>query len=339
MKKTTTLNGESAPPAGPRTLERSPKVRRKSLPPTDSAHRGGRKGNPKASPSRGRATGAELALLPAQLLECEWSHCHPERLADEAFQALKQSIAKSQRNRVPILVRPTGDTVTVSNRVVAQYQIVYGRRRALACSQLGKPVYALVREMDDHSAAAYLHAENSFREGLSAFERGNLYDSLISDDDHRHSPAQHLFRTQLELATALNVDAGDVSRCRFLARLPAEILAIVESPRDLAVHDADALRVALKSHPAEVLRRAAAIAEADGKLKARTAVKRLTDFRAHAPKHSALERRLEVDAVDYGRLRISASRLLSIEFSQPLTEAQLKRVESALQKALRVPRR
>ncbi|MDQ0458330.1 plasmid partitioning protein RepB [Rhizobium paknamense] len=80
-----------------------------------------------------------------------------------ALEQLKQSIAENGQE-IPILVRP-------HPHASGRYQIAYGHRRVRAARELGIPVKAFSREMDDHSLVMAQGIENSAREDLSFIER------------------------------------------------------------------------------------------------------------------------------------------------------------------------
>lgn len=83
---------------------------------------------------------------------------------DEAeHQALMASI-REYGQQVPVLVRPHSDGKH-------PYQIVYGRRRVLALRDLGIPVKALVRELDDDALVMAQGQENSARRDLTFIEK------------------------------------------------------------------------------------------------------------------------------------------------------------------------
>jgi ParB family chromosome partitioning protein len=191
----------------------------------------------------------------------EASYLHAE------FLELKRSIAADGGNTVPIKVRRVA--TRSSGKGQQTYEVVYGHRRHRACLELGLPVRVIVQDLSDEELVAQMHAENLHRRDLSAYERGLAYEKML---------ARGLYKNPAELARRLRVDAGDLSRVRFLATLPSEILDLVQSPLDLAVHDADKLRSALSAHRDEVMRRVAEIANQDGILPARLVVKKLSDF-------------------------------------------------------------
>lgn len=80
--------------------------------------------------------------------------------------ALRTSIAEYGQ-QVPVLVRPHPDHD-------GRYQIVYGRRRVLALRDLGRPVKALVRQLDDRDLLIAQGQENSARRDLSFIEKASF---------------------------------------------------------------------------------------------------------------------------------------------------------------------
>ena len=79
---------------------------------------------------------------------------------------LARSIAEHGQ-QVPVLVRPHPETP-------GRFQIVYGRRRVLALRDLGQPVKALVRDLDDRALVLAQGQENNARRNLSFIERVNF---------------------------------------------------------------------------------------------------------------------------------------------------------------------
>jgi ParB family transcriptional regulator, chromosome partitioning protein len=88
-----------------------------------------------------------------------------ESIAAEDNQ-LARSIAEYGQ-QVPVLVRPHPDKD-------GKYQIVYGRRRVLAMRDLGQPVKALVRDLDDRELIIAQGQENTARRDLSFIEKVNF---------------------------------------------------------------------------------------------------------------------------------------------------------------------
>lgn len=80
--------------------------------------------------------------------------------------ALRASIAEYGQ-QVPVLVRPHPSAE-------GRYQIVYGRRRVLALRDLGRPVKALVRALDDRDLLIAQGQENTARRDLSFIEKASF---------------------------------------------------------------------------------------------------------------------------------------------------------------------
>lgn len=85
---------------------------------------------------------------------------------DEDHARLMDSL-REYGQQVPVLVRPHPEKE-------GRYQIVYGRRRVLALRDLGLPVKALVRDLDDRSLVLAQGQENTARRDLSFVEKANF---------------------------------------------------------------------------------------------------------------------------------------------------------------------
>ena len=117
-----------------------------------------------------------------------------------------------------------------------RYEVVYGRRRIAACRELGIPVRALIREMEERDALMSLARENSAR----------LQRSFIE---------QAVFATRLEeygfdkdeICGLLAVDKTTLSRLATVARdVPIEVIERIGSGHDIGRRPWLDLRKALK---------------------------------------------------------------------------------------------
>ncbi|WP_168879703.1 plasmid partitioning protein RepB [Rhizobium sp. P28RR-XV] len=97
-----------------------------------------------------------------------------DRLSDdgEEYQALKQAIKASGQSS-PILVRPNSSD---SQR----YMVVFGHRRVKVAQELGIPVKAVVKKLDDIASAIAQGQENSARSNLSFIERAYFAQNLLT---------------------------------------------------------------------------------------------------------------------------------------------------------------
>jgi len=83
-----------------------------------------------------------------------------------AHKSLKQSL-ETYGQQVPVLLRP-------HVKRPGRYEIVYGRRRLRALKELGLPVKAMVRQLDDHALVMAQGQENTARQDLSFIEKASF---------------------------------------------------------------------------------------------------------------------------------------------------------------------
>jgi ParB family chromosome partitioning protein len=97
-----------------------------------------------------------------------------DRLEDdeEQFLALKAAIAERGQDS-PVLLRPHPERD-------GRYQVVFGHRRVRAARELGRPVRAVVKAIDDRSHVIAQGQENSARANLSFIERA-LFAKRLED--------------------------------------------------------------------------------------------------------------------------------------------------------------
>ncbi len=109
----------------------------------------------------------------------------------------QRQLVESLRNygqQVPVLLRPHPEKA-------GRYEIVYGRRRLMALKELGLPVKAMVRQLDDHALVMAQGQENTLRQDLSFIEKASFAAQLQAADYDRPT-----------IAAALSIDKPMVSR-------------------------------------------------------------------------------------------------------------------------------
>lgn len=112
--------------------------------------------------------------------------------------------------QVPVLVRPHPEAP-------GRYQIVYGRRRVLALRDLGQPVKALVRDLDDLGAVLAQGQENTARRDLSFIEKANFARQMQEAGYERRV-----------ICDALSIDKTVISRMlSVVERVPPEVIALI----------------------------------------------------------------------------------------------------------------
>ena len=110
-----------------------------------------------------------------------------------AQRQLSESLA-TYGQQVPVLLRPhPTDT--------GRYEIVYGRRRLMALKELGLPVKAMIRQLDDHALVMAQGQENTSRQDLSFIEKASFAAQLQDTGYDRQT-----------IAAALSIDLPMVSR-------------------------------------------------------------------------------------------------------------------------------
>ncbi|WP_236638002.1 plasmid partitioning protein RepB [Mangrovicoccus ximenensis] len=125
--------------------------------------------------------------------------------AQSSIAELADSIRDSGQ-QVPVLLRPSG-------REDGHFEVIYGRRRILACKAAGLPVKALIRTMDDSQALMAKGLENASRSELSFYERARFALS-IADQGYERA----------EIMQALAISKNTLSQLERITRLvPAEV--------------------------------------------------------------------------------------------------------------------
>ena len=155
-----------------------------------------------------------IAEIAADLIETEG------RLEDRLqleVESLKSSIERHGQ-RVPVLLRPLPG---------GRYRLIYGRRRLEACRQLGRPVRALVTDLEPREALKDQLLENLERRDLSFIERATVAAALL-EGDHFAEPE----RTARAVAEILNLTEAGVSQLLGVVRAldPALVQAIGAAP-------------------------------------------------------------------------------------------------------------
>lgn len=128
---------------------------------------------------------------------------------DDAFQALKQTIEIHGQN-TPVLLRPHPDSD-------GRYMIVFGHRRVRVAAELGRPIRAVIKHVDDVAHVLAQGQENTARADLSFIEKA-LFAKRLLDYGHPNEIIQ----------AALTIDATLLSRMLSVSqRVPAEMIEAI----------------------------------------------------------------------------------------------------------------
>lgn len=139
-----------------------------------------------------------------------------DRLSDggEEFLELKQAIQEFGQS-TPILVRPGNDG--------QRYTVVFGHRRVRVAQELGIPVKAVVKKLDDIASAIAQGQENSARSNLSFIERACFARNLLATG-----------MTRDVIRSALAIDEAMLSRMLGVVEvLPAPVIEVLGASRKI----------------------------------------------------------------------------------------------------------
>lgn len=132
----------------------------------------------------------------------------------ESCRAEIESVEKHGQ-QVPALGRPLHDDPDYD------VELIYGARRLFIARYLNRPLLVELREFTDQEAIIAMDIENRHRTDITPYERGLSYARWLR--------CGH-FKTQEDIARALEVSCSHVSRLLKLARLPSALVSAFESP-------------------------------------------------------------------------------------------------------------
>ncbi|WP_298919133.1 plasmid partitioning protein RepB [uncultured Roseobacter sp.] len=127
--------------------------------------------------------GLILPWGPKDRLEVELTAVNSGNL-QPGIQDLADSIA-SAGQQIPVLLRPSKDRD-------GYFEVIYGRRRILACKHLDIPVKALIRTLDDTDALKAKGLENASRTELSYYERARFAHAILEQGFSRSETIEAL---------------------------------------------------------------------------------------------------------------------------------------------------
>lgn len=152
------------------------------------------------------ATGEKVLELDAYQIDPSFVSDRFDAGDDDAFVALKASL-RQYGQEVPVLVRP-------SPIADGRYQLAYGHRRWRAAKELGLPVRAVIKRIDDEALVLAQGLENSARRDLSYIER-SMFAKTLEDRGLDRSVVM----------AALSTDKTELSKMISVARSIPELLA------------------------------------------------------------------------------------------------------------------
>ncbi|TDK29817.1 plasmid partitioning protein RepB [Rhizobium deserti] len=140
-----------------------------------------------------------------------------DRLSDngEEYQELLQAIRESGQT-TPIFVRP-------SSTDAKRYMVVFGHRRLRVARELGVPIKAIVKKLDDITSAIVQGQENAARSNLSFIERAYFAQNLIA-----------FGMTKETVRSSLAIDEAMLSKMLAVAEVvPASVITAVGASKKI----------------------------------------------------------------------------------------------------------
>lgn len=163
---------------------------------------------------------------------------------DEAFQELLAAIRERGQDS-PVLVRPHPESS-------GRFQTVFGHRRVRVARQLGRPVRAVVKKMDDEDHVIAQGQENAARANLSFIEKTLFAERILK---RGHSPDT--------VKSALALDDTTFSKMRSVTgNIPEPIILAVGAAKSIG-RDRWWQLAKLMQHPGTAARAAEYVTSAD----------------------------------------------------------------------------
>jgi ParB family transcriptional regulator, chromosome partitioning protein len=173
-----------------------------------------------------------------ELIEVPTEQCRPWKYAnrDESelgdLDALIQSIQQNKQLQ-PALIRPIVDDNY-------KYEVIFGRRRLLACQKLGINLLAICKEFNTiQDAISVQDAENKFRNDVSDYSNAKLYKRLIEDG---------VFKNESQLAKKLNISTSSLSDIMSFTKIPNNVLSLIPDIHSLSRNLALKINALLREH-------------------------------------------------------------------------------------------
>lgn len=164
---------------------------------------------------------SEQELIFVDPKECEpWEYANrqDDELGD--IDQLVESI-KNNKQLQPALIRKhpaPHDNI--------KYEIIFGRRRHLACSQLNIPLLAIRKDITNiQDAIATQDAENKFRNDVSNYSNAKLYEKLLLNG---------VFKNEKALSVKLGLSTSSLNDLMAYVKIPGDIVKKIPAIHELS---------------------------------------------------------------------------------------------------------
>lgn len=164
---------------------------------------------------------AENELIYVDPRECElWKYANRQEDELGNIDELIESI-KANKQLQPALIR---NHPTPHDNV--KYEIIFGRRRHIACLRLGVPFLAIRKDISNiQDAIASQDAENKLRNDVSNYSNAKLYQKLLLDG---------IFKTEKELSQKLRLSPSSLNDLMAYAKIPDDLVKSIPNIHNLS---------------------------------------------------------------------------------------------------------
>lgn len=157
---------------------------------------------------------AEQELIYVNPEECEpWKYANRQESELGDIDGLIDSI-KLNKQLQPALVR---NHLNPHGKI--KYEVIFGRRRHIACMRLGIPFLVIRKDIPNvQDAIASQDAENKLRNDVSNYSNAMLYKRLLSDK---------VFKTEKELSEKLCISYSTFNELMAYSKIPEDIVRAI----------------------------------------------------------------------------------------------------------------
>ena len=164
---------------------------------------------------------SEQELVYLDPKECEpWKYANRQKDELGDIDELIESI-RANKQLQPALIR-----VHPAPHDGIKYEVIFGRRRHIACLKLGVPFLAILKNIPNvQDAIAAQDAENKLRNDVSNYSNALLYKRLLSDG---------VFKMEKELASKLRLSASTLNDLMAYSKIPDDIVQRIPNVHELS---------------------------------------------------------------------------------------------------------
>lgn len=162
-------------------------------------------------------TQAGIEFSEHELLFIDPKECEPWKYANRQDDELGEMDDLIESIRINKQLQPALVRKHATPHDGLKYEVIFGRRRHIACLTLGIPFLAICKDISNvQDAIALQDAENKFRNDVSSYSNAMLYKKLLKDK---------VFKTEKEIAAKLRMSSSSFNDLMVYSRIPKDIAA------------------------------------------------------------------------------------------------------------------